>query len=227
MAQAAVTLLERIRKFAIVSDVPATYHGTYLRQVGEMRMSPADPWLSFKAEQTLSAAGVDFRWTARAHVARWLPATIVDAVASNRGILCVRVFGMFPVARFKGPRLDKGEIMRGLAEMPWRPTGFIDQPNLSWTTAAENLLTATFDDGRIRATVNCKIAGNGRVLAVNAPDRPRTVGKQIVETPWSGVFADYQEFNGIRVPTRAEVTWHLPEGPFPCWRAHVTEFGFV
>jgi hypothetical protein len=192
-----------------------------------MRMSRVDPWLPFKAEQTFSAVGIDFRWKARAHVARWLPATIIDAVESNRGILSVKLFGIFSVARFKGPSLDKGEIIRGLAEMPWRPTGCSEQPNLSWTSTADGLLRATFDDGRIRAAVNFEIDTHGRVVGVNAPDRPRAVGKEIVETPWSGIFAHYEELNGVRVPIRAEVTWHLPEGPFLCWRAQIHEFRLI
>lgn len=222
----AIEILERVRHFAILRS-PPPYHSIWLKQTGEMRMSPADPWRPFKAEQTFRAAGIDFRWKARTHVARWLPATIIDSVESNRGILSVGLFGLLSLARFKGPSVDKGEIMRALAEMPWRPTGFSEQPNLSWRAAADEVLRATFDDGRIRAAVNFEIDRDGRVLGVNAPDRPRAVGKETVETPWSGVFAEYQEFDGVRVPTRAEVTWHLPEGLFPCWRAHIDEFRFV
>jgi hypothetical protein len=53
------------------------------------------------------------------------------AVQSGYGKLTVMLFGIFPMARFKGPALDKGEIMRGLAEMPWRPGGFREQPSLT------------------------------------------------------------------------------------------------
>src|SRR5947209_10677807 len=117
MAQTALDVLERVRRFARVSAIPVTCRGTYLRQLGEMRMSAAGPWLPFEAEQRFSAVGVDFRWKAYVHLARWLPGTIIDAVDGSRGILSVRLFGIFPIARYKGPGLDKGEIMRGLAEM--------------------------------------------------------------------------------------------------------------
>jgi hypothetical protein len=53
------------------------------------------------------------------------------------------------------------------------------------------------------------------------------VGKTVVNTPWSGVFSEHREFDGIQVPAYAEVTWHLPEGPFTYWRGHVTEFRLV
>jgi hypothetical protein len=72
--------------------------------------------------------------------------------------------------------------------------------------------------------VNFEIDTEGRVLSINAPDRPRAVGKSIVETPWSVIVGVYRDVNGIRVPTEAEATWCLTEGPFTCWRAKIVEF---
>jgi hypothetical protein len=45
-----------------------------------------------------------------------------------------------------------------------------------------------------------------------------------VGTAWSGAFAEYRTFDGLRVSTVAEVTWHLSEGPFTYWRGRVVEF---
>ena len=50
----------------------------------EMRMSPSDPCLPFTAEQTFGVVGIDFRWKARARIARWLPVTIIDASELHR-----------------------------------------------------------------------------------------------------------------------------------------------
>jgi hypothetical protein len=70
-----------------------------------------------------------------------MPATIIDGLGRGRGILAVRLFGVLPIAHFSGPALDNGEVICGPAVMPWRQFGFIDQPNLTWTTAT---LRATF-----------------------------------------------------------------------------------
>ncbi len=48
------------------------------------------------------------------------------------------------------------------------------------------------------------------------------VGKQVVDTPWSGVFGEYREFNGVRLPTTGEVSWLLSDGPFTYFRGRVT-----
>jgi hypothetical protein len=225
MDQVTEATLERVRRFAL-RKAPARCGHTYVKQVGEMRMSPGDAWVSFTAEQTLSAMGLDFRWSARTRVGKWLPATIIDSVQSGRGILSVKVLGLFPVAHFSGPAIDKGELMRSLAELPWHPNGFVPQANLTWTSRSGGL-TSVFDDGRIRACVQFDIDVDGRVTGIYAPDRPRAVGRSTLNTPWSGAFSDYKEFDGTRIPTSAEVSWHLPEGLFPCWRAKIKEFRFV
>jgi hypothetical protein len=69
-----------------------------------------------------------------------------------------------------------------------------------------------------------QVDADGRELAVTAPNRPRLVGKSVVDTAWSGRVSEYQTFGRLRVPTVAEATWHLPEGPFTYWRGRVTDF---
>ena len=48
------------------------------------------------------------------------------------------------------------------------------------------------------------------------------VGKGTVETPFRGVFGEYHEFGPVRVPTTAEVSWLLPDGPFTYFSGRVT-----
>jgi hypothetical protein len=48
-----------------------------------------------------------------------------------------------------------------------------------------------------------------------------------VVTPWRGTFAEYKTFGGLGVPSRAEVAWLLPDGPFTYFRCQVTSFRLV
>jgi len=63
----------------------------------------------------------------------------------------------------------------------------------------------------------------GLIETVRAEARGRTVGGQIVPTPWHGRFWSYEERDGMRVPLEGEVAWLLPEGPKPYWRGRITE----
>jgi hypothetical protein len=219
-------LLERARRFAM-PDGPLVCRGFELRQHGEIRMAPDKPWLPFEAEQWFDAAGLDFRWTARARLARILPVKVLDAFERGHGLLSVRMAGIVPLARAQGPQVDRGEVMRALAEMPWRPTGFAEAPQLVWSAPSPQTLRAGFDAGGIRCYVDFEVDAEGRVLSSGAPDRPRTLGKASVSTPWRGTFAEYKSFDGLRVPTRAGVAWLQPDGPFTYFRGVVSHFRVV
>jgi hypothetical protein len=220
--------LERVRRFAM-PEGPASCRGFQLSQEGEIRFAPEKPWIPFRAEQWFGATGLEFRWIARTRLARVLPVVVLDAFEGGHGRLAVRLAGIVPVAHAEGPVADRAEMMRSLAELPWRPTAFAADgpPGVSWSEPAPGVLRAGFDDGVTRCHVDLEVDSDGRVLAAGAPDRPRAVGKTFVSTPWRGAFADYRVFGRFRVPTRAEVSWLLPEGGFSYFRCRVTSFRAV
>ncbi|HTP28016.1 MAG TPA: DUF6544 family protein [Anaeromyxobacteraceae bacterium] len=216
-------VLERVRRFALPEGVVAC-RGTWLRQVGEMRFGPDSRWLPFEAEQWFEGHDIDFRWQAKVRMAPLVSAEVVDAFKNGAGTLTARVFGVIPLARARGPETDRGEALRGLSELPWRPFGFGEGPSIIWEATKSDGLRASFDDGRTRAVLEFEVDAEGRVLGGRTSSRPRLVDKSVVDTPWSGVFGEYRMFDGLRVPTAAEVTWHLPEGLFTYWRGRVIEF---
>jgi hypothetical protein len=188
-----------------------------------MRFAPDRPWLPFEAQQWFEGNGIDFRWQARVRLAPFVRASVLDSFEAGRGALTAKVLCIIPVARACGPETDKGEALRGLAELPWRPFAFHEAPCFTWEAAAAEKLRVIYNDGRTQAALEFEVDGEGRVLGASASSRPRLVGKAVVETPWSGAFGEYRMFDGLRVPTVAEVTWHLPEGPFTYWRGRVVE----
>lgn len=216
------SLLERVRHFAM-PEGSVECRGAWLRQRGEMRFASDRPWLPFEAEQWLEGSGVDFRWLAQVRMAPLVRARVIDSFEHGLGALTAKVFGIVPVVRARGPATDVAEALRGLAELPWRPFAFREAPRLHWEAARPDELRVTFDDGRTRAALVLEVDGEGRVLGASASSRPRLVGKSVQDTPWSGAFGEYRTFDRLRVPTTAEVTWHLPEGPFTYWRGRVVD----
>ena len=187
-------------------------------------LAPDRPWLPFTAEQWLLGSGIEFRWDARVRMAPLVTRS------------CRRFLrGWQRDVDGQGPRLYSGCAVvwpgnrqgRGHARLvrdSWRPFAFRETPCLTWDTVGTNKLRAAFDDGSTQAAVEFEIDGEGHVLGGGASNRPRAVGKSLVETAWSGTFGDYRLFDRIRVPATAEVTWHLREGPFTYWRGRITDF---
>jgi hypothetical protein len=218
-----VALLERIRQCAMPAGA-VECRGTWLRQEGEMRFAPGRPWMPFKAEEWFLGGGIEFRWQAWVRMAPLVRARVVDSFEAGKGKLTALVYGVVPVASSRGPATDKGEAMRGLAELPWCPSAFREAPQIKWDVTETGKLRATFDDGRTQAAVEFEVDDDGTVRGAATSSRPRMVGKSLVETAWSGTFREHKVFDGVRVPAIAEVAWHLPEGPFTYWRARITDF---
>lgn len=216
-------LLARVRRYALPEEA-CSASSVWLRQKGEMRLAPGRPWMPFHAEQWFSGPGIDFRWQAKFRMAPFLPARVVDAYLRGHGQLRVTLFGILPVASSRGAACDQAEAQRGLAELPWRPYAFGKAENCTWQAIDAETLRAVFDNGTTSATVDFQVNCEGRVLGAHVASRPRAVGNQTVDTPWSGVFGKYRKFGRVLIPATAEALWHLPDGPFPCWRAQVVDF---
>ncbi|HSU04104.1 MAG TPA: DUF6544 family protein, partial [Acetobacteraceae bacterium] len=133
------------------------------------------------------------------------------------GWLEARLFGSLRLARSTGPATDRGELMRYLAELPWAPHALLQNRSLSFRQIDRNSVEVSAPCADGPACVRLVFAGTD-VARIEADDRPRIEGRRIVPRPWTGRFADWRELGGVRVPTRAEVSWILPSGPFECWR---------
>src|SRR5579864_5882186 len=84
-----ISRLERVRVFSGINRL-LRYRRAWLRQEGEIRLSPDGPWLPFKAEQTLNGSGIDFTWTAKTRISKLFPVTVVDSFEAGRGLFSVR-----------------------------------------------------------------------------------------------------------------------------------------
>ncbi|MBA2297012.1 MAG: hypothetical protein H0W14_03110 [Actinobacteria bacterium] len=94
---------------------------------------------------------------------------------------------------------------------------------LEWREVDKTTVEAATTVAGARLAVLLHFDGAGDVIAVSCEVRPRALGKSSIETPWVGEFSNYGVLGGVRVPTRAEVRWDLPEGPFVYFRAQLTE----
>jgi Family of unknown function (DUF6544) len=199
--------------------------GVRLHQRGEMWRLPGGRPLRFVAVQHIDAGRVAFRWRARFGAGRLRPLVVTDAYEDGAGRLEGRVAGV-RLFRATGPDVDRGQVMRYLAELAWLPDAGRANPEVARSdlgpTSAE--VSAAVADGR--ASVRLGLRG-GDVVSASAPDRPREDGGRAVPTPWRGSFSDHGDLGGIRVPRRAEAAWELPEGPFTYWRAEVTDLEVI
>jgi len=225
LGHASDALLARLRAFCFPGgeNCARSVSAVRTKEEGEMRASPGARWIPFRADQLIEARKSSFRWEARYQGGRMGWITVTDAYEKGHGRLVVKLGGVIPAERVRGPEVDKGELQRYLASFVLCPSILLNHPSLGWRALGPHSLRVHDRTGPTDATVDVDINEEGCPIACRA-DRPRTVGKQSVLTPWSASGAEFKEWEGLRAPSRLEVSWGLPEGPFTYYRSEVVSF---
>jgi len=151
-----------------------------------------------------------------------MPNLELDRVSGGRGALAVRVVRHVAREAPRGP-VTKGEAARYLAELPWAAAAMTHNHELHWREVDERTVEVATSVAGQRLAVLLRFDDAGDVVAASCDDLPRAVGTSSIETPWIGEFSNYAVLGGVRVPTRAEVRWDLPDGPFVYFRGQLTE----
>ncbi|MGE5724948.1 MAG: DUF6544 family protein [Acidobacteriota bacterium] len=222
-AQAA-SLLCRLRQFCLPrEDAARAVSAVRIAEQGEMRMSPEARWIPFTAEQTIEARRSSFRWQARLSGNRLTSVTVTDAYENGHGYLTLKAAGFVPLKRITGADVDQGELQRYLASIAFCPPALLNHASLEWKAVASQTLRVRDRKDETGATVDLEMTEEGHPLTCRA-QRPRLVGKHSVLTPWWGSYLEFSEWEGLRVASRLEVSWQLPQGPFAYFRSRLTSF---
>jgi hypothetical protein len=219
--------------------LPADGWGTRavrVEQAGDLRLGgPGSSWTAFTATHHATVGRPGFVWDATVDLLPGVSVWVRDALVDGAGSARVTLFGAVPVAG-AGPstELNEAELQRYLAEAVWYPTALLPENGVRWEPIDDRTARATLVEGETTASLTFHFSGtddgNGddgaevEVERVHAGRRYRTVDGDLVPTPWTGLWREYEVRGGLRVPTEGEVVWHLPDGDFHAWRGRVTGF---
>jgi hypothetical protein len=205
----------------MVTGVRVQHHGTF--NMGDT----TDRWKPFTSDQRVITRPPGFDWDGRVRVMPGVTVRVHDAYVTGEGILHAAVLGLFPVVDVRGTReAAQGELMRFLAEAAWYPTALLSSQGVRWEGVDARSARATLVDGPVSLTMLFSFNEEGVIEGVRAEARGRTVGTQVIPTPWHGRFWNYQERGGMQVPLDGEVAWLLPEGAKPYWRGRMTAIAY-
>ena len=186
-----------------------------------------DRWKAFTSDQRVITRRPGFAWDGRVAMLPGLTVRVHDAYVAGEGILHAALLGVFPVVNLHGTReVAAGELMRFFAEAAWYPTALLPSQGVRWQEVEARSAHATLVDGAVTVTLLFGFSAAGVIETVRAEARGRTVGDQIIPTPWHGRFWNYQERGGMQVPLDGEVAWLSPAGAKPYWRGHITEIAY-
>lgn len=214
---------------AVLQDGQPIVTGVYVQHSGTFNMSEtAEQWKPFVSEQWVGTRRPGFVWNGRISMLPGFPARVHDAYVAGEGILHASLLGLVAVAdlRGRGDELAEGELMRYVAEATWYPTALLPSQGVVWEAVDDRSAFGTLTDGDTAITLLFTFNEQGLIDRVSAEARGRTVGGETVLTPWRGRFWNYEERDGMVIPTDGEVAWLLPEGEKPYWRGRITDIDY-
>jgi hypothetical protein len=191
-----------------------------LTQEGLMWLRPGGPPRPFSATQEISVDRVEFTWRARFPLLPLLSLHVLDGLAAGAGELDVRFLGL-TLQRQRGPETSVGEAMRYLAELPWAPHAMTCNRDLHWRQDGPRSLAVSTPVAGQPTEVTFELDQAGDIVQASSAARPYRQGNAWTLAGWTGTFARYRTLGGIRMPTRAEVSWLLPEGRFVYFQARI------
>jgi hypothetical protein len=214
---------------AVLEDGQSMVAGARVRHTGTFNMGERDQdnWKPFTSDQQVVTHRPGFDWDGRVAMMPGLPVRVHDAYVAGEGVLHAQVLGLFTVVEMRGNGdVAEGELMRFFAEAAWYPTALLPSQGVRWEAASDNSAYATLKDGDTSITMLFTFDERGLIDTVHSEARGRTVGGEVVPTPWRGRFWNYRERGGMLVPLDGEVAWLLPEGEKPYWGGHMAEISY-
>jgi len=195
-----------------------------LKQDAVMRLEKDKAWMPVKAEQYFTTANPGFIWKARIKAAPLFHIAGRDKYYKGKGNMLIKLMSIITIADSKGEEMDQGTMLRFLAESVWFPT-FALSDYLKWEEIDASTAKATMSYGGITSFGIFKYNNKGEVVNFTA-DRYREEDGQYSLAKWSIDMRDYKEFNGVKIPTRGEVTWKLDDGDFTWFKFEIKDINY-
>lgn len=194
------------------------------KQEAVMRLKAEQDWLPLESDQYFRVDKPGFIWKADVKMMPLVHISGRDKYYQGKGNMLIRVLSMFTVANGIGPEMDQGSLIRYLAEIVWVPPAAL-RDYITWEEIDENSAKATMTYKGVTASGIFSFDEEGAPVSFLA-DRYGDFEGQYILKPWLITMSEYQEFDGIKIPTEGEVTWKLEEGDFTWYRFRVKEIEY-
>ena len=193
-----------------------------VRQRGEMQLEPETRPRRTSAVQDYAVDEVAFTWRARLRSGPFQLLRVVDRYIDGKASLQGRSLGLLRLDGESSPDTSVAQALLYLAELPWVPQAMRDNRRLEWGQVDHRSVEVATRVGSQRAVVRLEFDPAGDIIASRSRAPWSDEERAPVPRPWGADFWAYEAIGGVRVPTRGEMRWQLPDGSFTHWRATIT-----
>ena len=187
-----------------------------LKYEGKFKIDLKKKWIDIKGEQYFTADPPGFIWVGKTSLF-----TARDMYIGGNGRLVVKLLSLITVANAEGKKIDQAELLRWLGESVWFPTNLLPGDNLDWKPIDSDTVRLGFYYDNKKIYYDVTFNQEGEIVKM---ETERYMDENLER--WIGKFYNYEETDGIIVPTEIEAIWNLEDGDYSYARFTVRDFEY-
>jgi len=195
-----------------------------LKQNGHFKLNPDSKWKPFSAKQYVNTENLSFLWYAKIKMIPLVNVHVIDQYIQGKGKLNAKLLNLIKIVDEQGIELDQGEFLRFLSEMPWYPSFYLNK-KITWGEINNKTLEVKLNHKDTPISGRITFNDKGLINEFTAKRYYTNRGISTIED-WHGFWDKYKKINGILIPTKFKVCWHLDSGNYCYIRGTITEIGF-
>ena len=194
-----------------------------LRFDGGLRNGPADEWMKVVMHQQ-SFVDPPARLFLVESSKFGIPFNAFHRYIGPEATFQVKLASLLTVVDARGPEMNQSETVTMLNDMCLlAPATLIDR-RMKWEELDERNVRVTWTNEGNTVSAVLTFDPSGALVNFVSEDRSRTTdGKRFEKLRWSTPVQEWRDFNGRKLPYRAEASWNLPEGEFAYARFEIAE----
>jgi hypothetical protein len=191
-----------------------------------IKMKPDGKWLKLKTYQYNSAKQAFRIALMKARIGGVIPFEGRDLYINGHGHMLGKIMKGITVLDACDAETAQSAAIVLLVEAIMLP-GAIFQDYLKWEAVDEFTVKGIIDDHGVRAEGLFHFDENGYVTRFTTQDRNYDNGDGTYKKmPYSIYLGEYENINGINIPTLVSAVWHLEEGDYEYWVGKIKRINY-
>lgn len=168
-----------------------------------------------------------FVWIADLKSSSIIPVKAIDTYINGKGNVLIKVLSSITVSDESGPQMDQSSLIRYFVESPFIPFVLMQSNIVKWTLIDQSTAKADIRFKDVKFSMEVSFNKKGEITKIFTKDRFRTTNAGYVKSGYTARFQDYKEFNGVMIPTYAEVEWNEKDKDFIYGKFSIEKVEFV
>ncbi|WP_324609512.1 DUF6544 family protein [Salisediminibacterium beveridgei] len=146
-----------------------------------------------------------------------------DLYRNGKGHMFGKLFNLIPVVNAKGPEISQSSLITLFTEILLIPSYSL-QSYITWEPVDQHTAKARFRHQQIDVSGTFHFDDTGKFRRFETHDRYYSETKgTFVKKRFSALVDDFQAKDGVQIPRKVRIIWHLDDGDYEYFKGEISE----